>query len=534
MSGEFSGSVIVNVQNTDKVQLVLNNVSIKSEDGPAIFAMQSDKLFVTLKEGTINTLADSGTYSSQDSDQEPNAALFSKDDITINGTGSLTVIGNYMHGIVSKDDLAICNSNITVDSNNTAIRGKDELAITNSKIVAKAKTNGLDSNNNTDETKGNIIIENSSIDITSSGDGIQANNTVQITDTDIRAVVAGGVAEVPEVNSQGFDWEKRGPRPNDFITNSETTSTDDTPSTKGIKASKLLNIYGGTIEIDAYDDAVHSNGDVVLSPDILNIKTGDDGVHADNALYILSGNIAVLNSYEGLEAKCISIYDGIIDINSSDDGMNSSGGVDSSGMGGFGHVRPDKFLNANIAEDNDCFIKIYNGEIYVNANGDGIDSNGAISVFGGTTIIEGSENGGNGALDYYSKAEITGGTLIATGSSEMAVNFSATDNGQCISMINFKTTQNASSAIAVYDGSEEFILAFSPSKRYSSVIISTPEFRKNESYELKYNGMLINNGFTKTSTDYSQGTTYATLKFDTSILNINANNSHGGGMFKGR
>ncbi len=519
LSGEFNGGINIYVSSTDKVQLVLNGVDITSTDGPAINGIQSDKIFITLLENTENTLTDSSLYSMLDEDSEPSAALFSKDDMTINGKGSLKVNGNYMHGIVSKDDLTICNADITVNSKSTGIRGRDELAVTDSSITVFSGTNSLDSNNDSDEAKGNIIIENSTLTLTSNGDAVQAKNTVQITNTEAVIVTASGAPDIIQ-NDNGMEWHKNGVP----MFEKNTTTANESTSSKGIKAKKLLRIDGGSFEINAFDDAVHSNGDVVLSADTLNLASGDDGIHADSSLYVLSGSIEISKSYEGLEGNTITVFDGSININASDDGMNAAGGVDSSGMGGmaqFNHNRQDKF---NTSASDDVFIKILGGNIHVNASGDGMDTNGALIVSGGTTIVEGPENNGNGALDYLSYAKIDGGFFIAVGSSGMALNFSQAEN-QCAALVNFKSTQNASTPIALFDSNNNLEFAFAPSKQYSSVVVSAPSLIEGGKYELKYGGSIKNGNFTFEGPNYSGGSTYSTLEFTSNILNVN---SHGG------
>lgn len=518
--GEFSGTINIAVQNTEKVQLVLNGVTITAKDGPAINIAQADKVFITLAENTKNILTDSTAYSKLDSSDEPNAALFSKDDITINGNGYLEVNGNYKHGIVSKDDLTICNLNITVSANGTGIRGKDELAVINSNINVISKTNALDSNNDTDETKGNIIIENSVLNIISSGDGIQAKNTVQLTNTEAYITTANGAPETIKTDNPMMEFHK---------TQQNSSNSEETVSSKGIKAEKLLRIDGGSFEINSLDDTIHSNGDVVLSADNLTLRSGDDGVHADSNLYVLSGNISIEKSYEGFEGNTITVFDGSMDILANDDGMNAAGGVDSSGMGGMGefnHDRQDKF---SFSSSDDVFIKILGGNINVNASGDGIDSNGAIIVSGGTTIIEGPENNGNGALDYLSYAKINGGFFIALGTSGMALNFSEAEN-QCAALVNFRSTQDALTPIALFEG-DIFMFAYKPTKKYSSVVVSMPEMQLNKTYELKYGGTILNGSYTPDGSKYSGGSTYTTLEFTSSILNINSHNSgfNGGG-----
>ncbi|MBQ9832119.1 MAG: carbohydrate-binding domain-containing protein [Clostridia bacterium] len=529
LNGEFTGTINIAADKTEKVQLVLNGVSLKSNDGPAINIIQADKVFITLAPDTENTVTDSNVYSSLDEDGEPYAAVFSKDDLTINGSGSLTVNGNYMHGIVSKDDLTVYGSTINVTAKNTALRGRDEVAAKDAVISVQSKTNGIDSNNDTDEGRGNIILENCVVSVISDGDGIQASRALQITDSAVKITSGGGAADIIKTDNGGMEWHRNGM--NFEVNNQYQYSEDNNSSSKGIKAGTLLRIDGGSFEIDSNDDALHSNGDVVLSPDTVNIASGDDGVHADTALYLLSGNIQIAKSYEGLEGSQITVSGGDIEVISSDDGMNAAGGADASGVGGmadFGYNPKDKF---SVSDSSDAFIKILGGNIHINAEGDGIDSNGLIEVFDGVTLVEGTSGGGNGALDYQISACISGGTFIAVGSSDMALGFSEAEN-QCAAFINFKSVQQAGSAIALFDDADNFIMAFAPIKQYSSVVISAPQLISNSSYELKYGGTITSDAekYITDSSHYLGGSTYATLEFTSTILNINGN---GSGIFGG-
>ena len=204
-------------------------------------------------------------------------------------------------------------------------------------------------------------------------------------------------------------------------------------------------------------------------------RQGDDGLHADNDLIINSGVIDITDCYEGLEGLTITVNDGTININASDDGINAAGGTDSSGFGGFGH---DAF-----SADSDANIYINGGTITINADGDGIDSNGYLYVTGGGIYVSGPESSADGALDYNGEATITGGTLIAAGASGMAENFGS-DSTQGSILVTF-TTQSAGTTISLLDESGSMLLSWQSDKTYSSVVISSPDIVVGNTYTIK-------------------------------------------------
>ena len=190
-------------------------------------------------------------------------------------------------------------------------------------------------------------------------------------------------------------------------------------------------------------------------------------MHADNEITINKGTININKSYEGIEAYKITINDGTINVTSSDDGINIGGGNDNSGQGS----RQDKFMDSN----NGGLLTINGGTIYVNSEGDGLDSNGSITMTSGVVHVDGPTNNGNGALDYNGTFDISGGELIAVGSSGMVQNVS---NSSTQNTVLVTLSSQAS-------GSIEFAgITYSPKKSYQSIVISSPSLKTNETYTL--------------------------------------------------
>lgn len=448
LSGTFTGQIIVNAGDSDKVQLVLDNASITKEESAALYVINADKVFITTVKGTENTLSSTGEFASSDDATNVDGAIFSKSDITFNGSGTLNVKCESKHGIVTKDDLKITGGTYNITSASQGLSGKDSVRIAGGIITVTSGTDGIHSENTDDTEKGYVYISGGTLNITSGNDCIDASGTVDIKDGTFTFKAGGG--------------------------SSEKTTGDSTESYKGIKADGVLTISGGTFDIDTLDDAIHSNADVTVSGGTLDISTGDDGIHSGNNTVVSGGEINIAKCYEGLEGQTVTVSGGKVTLTSSDDGINAAGGDNQGVGGGFG---PDSF-----SADSEAKITITGGEIHVNASGDGLDSNGDIEISGGTVYVYGPTSNGNGSLDYENNAVITGGTVIMAGSSGMAMNFGSESTQGSI----LASTGNASAGTAVKltDSSGNVIAEFTPTVSFRTVVISTPDITSDGTYTL--------------------------------------------------
>lgn len=433
--------IVIDAGKQDTLQIILDNVSIHCDNAPVLYVKSASKVIVTLASDSKNTLSDGNSYNAADIDNA-DGVIFSKSDLTINGNGTLTVSGNYKHGIVSKDELTVMDGNLHITAVKTALYGKDAVKIGGGKLELFAEGNGIHSANTEDAAKGFTYISDGIISVESSGDGIQAESFINIVGGDISIKTGGGA-------------EHKG-----------TISSD--VSTKGIKAIKSIAISGGAVEIDSVDDGIHSNESINIANTTLKITTGDDGIHADNVLTIDSGSIEVTKSYEGLEGADIIINGGRIIIDADDDGINAASGSNSP----FERMPP-----ASSGK-----IEINGGYIYVNADGDGIDSNGDLKVNGGILLVCGPSDSGNGALDYDGTAEISGGIVIALGSSGMAQNFTSAQNQGSI-LASF-SNQQAGTYISLCDSDGNIIVSLKSAKAFNSALISTPAIKTGSTYTI--------------------------------------------------
>lgn len=514
------GQIIIDAEDTDKVQLVLKGVTINCNTSAAIYVRQADKVFVTLAENTTNTLTNKNEFVAID-DNNIDGVIFAKDDITFNGNGTLTINAAYGSGVVAKDDLVVTGGTYKVTAADHGFDAKDSICIADGTFQVNAGKDGFHSENSDDATKGFVYIGDGTYTITAQGDGFDSAAILQVDDGTFQIKTGGG---------------------------SDATLTEEDASAKGIKAGGNLLLTKGTFTLDCADDAFHSNLNLTVKNGTYTIATGDDGFHADVAAVIEDGAINITKSYEGIEGETVLISSGTVNIVSSDDGINaaeSGEDTDDAGMDGQqnpleGGERPafdgenasgtdggntpptdgerpafdststppekpsaDTTTSATttgtasqgngggmaggpmgngggFGVSENCKITIAGGKITIDAKGDGIDSNGSIDITGGEIYITGPENNGNSCVDSDGDAIITGGTLVACGSSSMFHGFS-TDSTQGWALINLTEAQSGN--VTLKSGSTT-ILSYTPTREYTAVLVSGDKLKDGSSYTI--------------------------------------------------
>lgn len=561
ISGTLSEGQFVVDADDEKVQLVLDNADITCATSAAIYVKSASKTFITLAEGSENILMNTAEFEAID-DNNIDAVIFSKDDLALNGSGTLTINSENGHGIVSKDDLKITGGTYNITAASHALSGKDSVRIAAGTFNLVSGKDGIHSENADDSSKGYVYIAGGEFTIDSTGDGIDASNIVQIDGGTFDITAGGGVenstkthednmmggpgggkgpqmgeapsGEVPDGNTpsgeapsgKGLDGNAPSEKPSgevpqgdpgnnssensgsdnsssdretppekpDSNTNqaagteqSESdTSDSDSASTKGIKADGRLYINGGTFTINSADDSVHSNSAVTINDGTYTLTTGDDGVHSGEAVEINGGTITISESYEGLEGLTVTINDGDIDITSSDDGINAAGGTEEMGFGGMGND------STGDTSTDEMWMEINGGYIHVLAGGDGIDSNGDITVNGGEVYIDGPSDNGNSAIDYGDRSAcyINGGTVVAIGSSGMAEDISD-DSDQQVMLVKLDSQKEAGE-VTLTDSDGNEIITYTALKAYDCVIISTKDLEAGQTYTLTTSGTQTN------------------------------------------
>lgn len=519
ISGKLDdGMIIVDAEETAKIQLVFEGVNINSATSAALYVKEADKVFVTLAEGTDNTLSNGGEFKTID-DNNIDAVLFSKQDLTINGLGKLIVTSPNGSGIVSKDDLVITSGDYEISSASHALDGNDSIRVKEADLLINAGKDGIHSENTDDLSLGFVYIKSGTFDIEAEGDGISAGAYLQIEGGDID-VLAGGGSENGTKEHSG-NWgnfgggkpggmerprDSGGPMGKTTATTKETTTTatndsmmtkeDSSSSMKGLKSANSMLITGGKININSADDSVHSNLSITINGGEFELASGDDAVHAEESLIITEGKINITESYEGLEALNIDVRGGDIKLVASDDGLNAAGGTDSSGTAGgrdgmfsggnpaemqgeMKGVMPGGGMHGGMSGNSNGSIKISGGNLYINASGDGIDANGTIEISGGHTTVVGPTQGDTATLDYDVSGVITGGTFVGTGASNMAQSFSDSEQGVIALSVG---NQTEGTNIKLVDDSGNILIDYEPELSYQIVILSTPDMKSGEMY----------------------------------------------------
>lgn len=492
LSGTLTdGTLLIDAPDTAKIQLVLDGVDLYSESYASIYIREADKVFLTLAPDSENTLSNSGTYTQQD-DHNVDAPLFCRSDLTLNGTGSLTVTSPGGHGIVCKDELVITGGTYVITAACHGLSANDGVCIGAGSFTITSGKDGIQSQHDEDTSLGYVYLEAGTYTFTCDGDGISASSWLTVVDGTFSPTCGGGSAngETHTESSMGMGG------PGFQSSNTQDTTTEDTPSCKGLKAGTILTLEGGTFTIDSADDSIHSNGDITVQAGTYQLNTGDDGIHADNALTIQNGDISIPQCYEGLEGLTVTVAGGRIALVADDDGLNAAGGQDQSGFGGPGSFGQDNFSSSSQAS-----VTISGGILYVQAAGDGLDSNGSLTVSGGEVYVCCTSSGADSALDCDGEAVITGGTLVAAGPSQMAQSFgsSSTQASALVTVSN----QQANTTITLADEAGEALVSWEIPASYASVVVSCPDMTVGSSYTLTAGD--TSTTFTLDSLVYSSG-----------------------------
>lgn len=491
ISGTLSNGSIV-IKKNIYAHLFLNNVDITSLTGsPIIFKKDSSHTnpsVVTLVSGTENKLIDANleTYTSGDEADDGtfdnNATFYSKRSITFNGDGTLSVLSNYHQGIRVKGDLSILAGNVAINAYDHAIKGDDNIYFLGGTINATS-TNGdgvkTDEPSETDVYDGtlyNAKFKDVNLTIDSKYDGIQVENNVLFDGGTYSITTYGGLKNRASYEKD-YEYDDNG---NIVYEDGEAqlnsckavkTGYDWTESM--VDGYSSIIVESGTFTIDAVDDAFNANNMMIVNGGEFKIQAGDDGMHADALFEFNDGTIDITTCYEGLEAANMTFNGGTANIVATDDGINAS--------------NKHSTITDDMAYDSACQMYFNGSQIYVYADGDGIDSNGAAQFNKGNIVVEGPSSGANSAIDTNGGYVINGGTIIAAGTSEM-LELAKNNSSQYSATLSVAITKG--NVIKITDSNDNVIGTYTASKSASCLTFSSSDLVLNGTYNLYVDGTL--------------------------------------------
>lgn len=455
----------------------------------------------------------SGSDDIQNATAVKNASIVA--DITL--SESITITEGGSHVITG----TLADGQIVVDTNETDV------------ILV---LNGVDITNNSGaaiyvQSAGNVIIElaeNSTNLLAQTGlDSDEEEKAALYSTSDL--IITGDTGASLVVQSTVAD----GISSNDDLTIENATVVVDSVD-DGVRGKDSVTLNGATVTITAEDDGLKSSNEeeadrgwVYISESELTISAGDDGIKAETDVTIDSGEVTILASYEGIEGFNIILNGGVITINSEDDGINVTDGYSASGSNAV--ETEVRTAGPPVDEVIDGLLTLAGATVVINSVSDGLDSNGNVIMTGGLVIVNGPTTDREGAIDYNGTFTISGGTLIAVGSSGMA-QAPVADSSQNSLLVNFDSIQEAGTRVTIVDDSTDLaLISFVSEKTFQSIVYSSEELVTNNEYSIYTDGSVSGDesfGLT-TDTSLSNGTLFTTLSIG-SIVTTYGSTARGG------
>lgn len=414
LTGTYSGQIKVEAADSDMVRLILNNATITNSTGAAINVVEADEVVIYTASGTTNTVSDGSSYSDTASGS-PDAAIYSKSDLTLAGEGTLKVEGKYEEGIHTSDGLVIASGTLEVNAANTGIKGKDYVDILDGTITVTATKDGIKATNDTDGNRGWVRLSGGTVNISAGDDGFKAERVLEI---------SGGTLNI-------------------------------TQSNEGIEA-QYINILDGTVNVTSSDDGINASYSTTTTTDSTSTKSASTSTTQTTQ----SKQAAQGNAAQG--------------------GQAPAGGQAPSGT--MGQPPAGGGMGGGTFEVVDATINITGGTVTVNANGDGIDSNGTATLSGGTLIVNGPFTGGNASLDTNGDLLLNGATVTAGNSGDM---FEAPSTNSTTGYVKISNVSNlsAGTTVQVADSSGNVVANYKVTNSNTVLIlVSSSKITKGESY----------------------------------------------------
>ena len=412
LTGTYEGQIKVEAADSDMIRLILNNATITNSTGAAINVVEADEVVIYTASSTTNTVSDGSSYSDTASGS-PDAAIYSKSDLTLAGEGTLKVEGKYEESIHTSDGLVIASGTLEVSAANTGIKGKDYVDILDGTVTVTASQDGIKATNDSDGNRGWVRLSGGIVNISAGDDGFKAERVVEI---------SGGTLNITQAN-------------------------------EGIEA-QYINILDGTVNVTSSDDGINASYSTTTTTDSTTATSTNQSAQnrQNSAPQVPSGSAGQASA--GGQAPSGTM------------GQPQAGG----GMGGGGTF-----------EVVDATINISGGTVTVNANGDGIDSNGTATLSGGTLIVNGPFPGGNASLDTNGDLLLNGTTVTAANSGDM---FEAPSTNSTSGYVKISNVSNLSSGttVQVTDSSGNVVANYKVTNSSTALIlVSRSKITKGES-----------------------------------------------------
>lgn len=478
LSGEYQGQIKVETADSDAVRLVLDNANITNSSGAALNVVNADEVILYSASGTTNTISDGADYTATGED-DPDAVVYSKADMTIAGEGTLKVNGNHEDGIHTSDGLVIASGTLEVNAANTGIKGKDYVDILGGTINVTAQQDGIKSTNDTDEGQGWTRLSNGTVTVNAGDDGFKASRVVEISGGSLTVEQSDEGIEAQYINVSGGDVNVTSADDgmNASLKTSNSESTDSSANTSDAANQQQNNQQQGSLPGGQQSGTSNQQQQGMGQPPAMSgssqdgtSQNGTSGTaqQQNNTQNQGNQNMGQPPAMPGGNAQDGTSQNGTTGTGQQGMGQPPQGGMPGGGGGTFEVI--------------DAAINVSGGHVTVNAEGDGIDSNGVTTLSGGTLIVNGPSQGGNAALDTNGDLLLNGATVLSGSTADMFEAPSTNSTSGYLKLTNSSGFEQGST-VQVADSSGKVVANYKVTKsNVQLVLVSSSSIVKGQSY----------------------------------------------------
>ena len=479
LSGEYQGQIKVETADSDAVRLVLDNANITNSSGAALNVVNADEVILYSASGTTNTISDGADYTATGED-DPDAVVYSKADLTIAGEGTLKVNGNHEDGIHTSDGLVIASGTLEVNAANTGIKGKDYVDILGGTINVTAQQDGIKSTNDTDEGKGWTRLSNGTVTVNAGDDGFKASRVVEISGGSLTVEQSDEGIEAQYINVSGGDVNVTSADDgmNASLKTSDSESTDSSANTSDTANQQQNSQQQGSLPGGQQSGTSNQQQQGMGQPPAMS-GTSQDGTSQNGA----SGTAQQQNNTQNQGNHQNMGQPPAMPGGNAQDGK-SQNGTTGTGQQGMGQPPQGGMPGGGggTFEVIDAAINVSGGHVTVNAEGDGIDSNGVTTLSGGTLIVNGPSQGGNAALDTNGDLLLNGATVLSGSTADMFEAPSTNSTSGYLKLTNSSGFEQGST-VQVADSSGKVVANYKVTKsNVQLVLVSSSSIVKGQSY----------------------------------------------------